>query len=367
MAYPLFCLGNPLLDIQATCDESMLKKYNLDPNGIVLVQKEDEPKYQGIYEDLQQVEHVLLAGGAAQNAARGAQYVLPADSVVYVGCVGNDKAAEQLRHACSVEGGVRTEYLVDTTEPTGRCGVVITGDERSLVTQLAAANNYKVEHLQSPEIWKLVEAAKVYYVGGFHLTVCPEAILKLAEHAAATNKIFSMNLSAPFLCHVFKKQMDQTEGYWDYLIANESEALAYAGSHGIDSDAIKQVNEALAAKLPVGAEIQTQALIDIARHIAALPKVNTKRPRVVVFTQGTGSTVVVSSDSETASTYPVRKVAAFKDSNGAGDAFAGGFLGGIVLGEDIETAVSRGQWLASLSIQELGPAYPKEKQTFVKA
>jgi hypothetical protein len=51
----------------------MLKKYNLDANGIVLVQKEEEAIYQGIYEDIQQGEHVLLAGGAAQNAARGAQ------------------------------------------------------------------------------------------------------------------------------------------------------------------------------------------------------------------------------------------------------------------------------------------------------
>ena len=143
----------------------------------------------GIYEDLITKYSVkYLAGGAAQNAARGAAYMLPANSTVYVGCVGKDAQAEQLRDAC-IREGVRTEYRVDEEQPTGRCGVVITGHHRSMVTDLAAANHYKLEHLQSPEIWSLVEGAKVYYVGGFHLTVCVPAVLALAEHAAANNKV----------------------------------------------------------------------------------------------------------------------------------------------------------------------------------
>jgi len=44
------------------------------------------------------------------------------------------------------------------------------------------------------------------------------------------------------------------------------------------------------------------------------------------------------------------------DRTGAGDAFAGGFLAGLVQGKSLETAVDMGQWLARLSIQELGPS-----------
>lgn len=58
-----------------------------------------------------------------------------------------------------------------------------------MVTDLGAANHYKLEHLKSKEIWNLVENAELYYVGGYHLTVCVPAILALAEHAAATNKV----------------------------------------------------------------------------------------------------------------------------------------------------------------------------------
>lgn len=42
-----------------------------------------------------------------------------------------------------------------------------------------------------------------------------------------------MNLSAPFLPQFFKDQLDSCAPYWDYLIGNESEALAYAKSHDL--------------------------------------------------------------------------------------------------------------------------------------
>lgn len=84
---------------------------------------------------------------------------------------------------------MHTEYRVDDVQPTGKCGVIITGHNRSMCTHLAAANEYKPEHLKQPQIWSLVEKAQVYYVGGYHLTVSVPAILAVAEEAAAKNKV----------------------------------------------------------------------------------------------------------------------------------------------------------------------------------
>ena len=39
------------------------------------------------------------------------------------------------------------------------------------------------------------------------------------------------------------------------------------------------------------------------------------------------------------------------------DAFAGGFVAGIVEGKPLEECIDMGHWLASLSIKELGPQY----------
>lgn len=115
--------------------------------------------------------------------------MLPDHSVLYIGCVGRDKYADTLKATCEA-AGVHTEYRVDDVQPTGKCGVVITGHHRTMCTHLAAANEYKVEHLKQPHIWSLVEKAKVYYVGGYHLTACVPAVLALAEEAAAKNKVW---------------------------------------------------------------------------------------------------------------------------------------------------------------------------------
>lgn len=336
--FELLCLENPLLDIQGVGDEKLLEKYGLGANDAILA----EEKHLGLYDDLiKNYKAVLIAGGAAQNTARGAQYILPPDSTVYVGCVGRDDYGKQLEGICN-KAGVKTLYRYDEETPTGRCGVVITGHNRSLCTDLAAANKYKIEHLKQPEVWKYVENAKFFYVGGYHLTVCPPAAMALAEEAAAKDKVFILNLSAPFIAQFFKDPLDQLLPYVDILIANETEAAAFAESHNIASKDIR----------------------DIAKEIVKLPKKNSKRSRTVVFTQGTDPTVSVVGDE--VKEYPVHAIGKelINDTNGAGDAFAGGFVAGIVQGKPLETAIDMGQWLAKLSIQELGPSYPEPKQTY---
>lgn len=42
--------------------------------------------------------------------------------------------------------------------------------------------------------------------------------------------------------------------------------------------------------------------------------------------------------------------------NDTSDAFAGGFCAGIVQNKSLADSMDMGQWLASLSIQELGPS-----------
>ncbi|KAI8932694.1 hypothetical protein NX059_010188 [Plenodomus lindquistii] len=342
--YELLCLENPLLDIQGVADEKLLEKYGLKANDAILA---DPEKHMDLYDDLiQNFDAKLIAGGAAQNTARGAQYILAPNSTVYIGCIGKDKYGEMLE-GIMTKAGVKTEYFYDEKTPTGRCGVVITGHNRSLCTDLAAANNYKIEHLKQDHIWKQVENAQVYYVGGYHFTVCVPAILALAEEAAAKNKPFILNLSAPFIAQFFKDPVDSVLPYVDILIGNETEAAAFAESHSYGTTDVKE----------------------IAKKIAALPKKNTQRARTVVFTQGTDPTIAVTAkegaDADVKE-VPVHAIGAEKinDTNGAGDAFAGGFVAGVVQGKDLKESIDMGQWLAKLSIQELGPSFPEPKQTY---
>jgi adenosine kinase len=211
--YVLFGIENPLLDISAVVDAALLAKYDLKANDAILASDSHKPLYKELV-DTYPVEYV--AGGAAQNTLRGAQWLLPPKSTVYVGAVGKDAEAETLRTAAAADG-LRTEYYEDDTLPTGRCGVLITDHHRSLVTDLLAANTYKIDHLKKPEIWSLVENAKYFYIGGYFLTVSPESANLIAKHAADTNKIFMMNLSAPFIPQFFKGPLDELAPYWDVV------------------------------------------------------------------------------------------------------------------------------------------------------
>lgn len=237
--------------------------------------------------------------------------------------------------------GVHVEYHVDPDHPTGRCGVVITDHHRTMCTDLAAANQYKLEHLKQPQVWALVEAANVYYVGGYHLTVCVPAAMALAEYAAASNKVFSLGLAAGFIPQFFKDPLSEILPYCDYLFANENEAKTWATTAG---------------------HPESTSIPEAAKLLAKLPKANKNRPRTVIVTQGTEPTIVaIAEDGKEPELkeYPVHSIdkSLINDTTGAGDAFAAGVLAGLVAGDDLKTTINKGQWLAKLSIQELGPSY----------
>ncbi|KAG8987077.1 adenosine kinase [Tulasnella sp. 427] len=337
--YPLFCMGNPLLDMQVR-SEDLLKKYNLKSNDAILASSEHAPIYDEIVKNH---NPTYVAGGAAQNAARAAAYVLPDNSVVYAGCVGNDELADTLRAANKREG-VASAYQVTTEENTGACAVILTGHDRSLVTTLRAAEKFNKSHLSSPEILPLVDGAKFYYVGGFFLTHGIESALEVAQKAANSGKVFALNLSAPFIPQFFKVQLEQVLPYVDILFGNESEAESWATANGLSNP----------TDLP-----------SVALALAKLSKSNASRPRIVVLTSGAEATVVATSDSEQTKTYPVNKLSdeQIVDTNGAGDAFAGGFMGAYVLGKSVDECVEVGHKLGAMCVGQIGPqlAWPKQQ------
>ncbi|QRV96693.1 PfkB family carbohydrate kinase [Ceratobasidium sp. AG-Ba] len=340
-SYSLFCMGNPLLDMQVTNGESLLEKYKLKANDAILAGPEHMPIYDDIYKNH---KITYVAGGAAQNAARAAAYVLPPKSVVYTGCVGSDALADQLRAANERED-VASAYQVKEGDETGACAVVLTGHDRSLVTTLRAAEKFEESHLSSPEVAPLIDGAKMIYVGGFFLTHGVKSALALAKKASETGKTFALNLSAPFICQFFGAQLQQILPYVDLLIGNESEAAAWAGANGLPTDA---------------------PLSTIAKTLANLPQANPAHPRTVVITSGADSTVVAKSGEESEpKVYPVAALpsSAIVDTNGAGDMFAGGFLGATLLGKTVDEAVEVGHKLGAMCVGQIGPQlrFPKEK------
>ncbi|EAY86759.1 hypothetical protein OsI_08139 [Oryza sativa Indica Group] len=309
----LLGMGNPLLDISAVVDDAFLTKYDVKLNNAILA----EEKHLPMYDELASKGNVeYIAGGATQNSIRVAQWMLQTPGATsYMGCIGKDKFGEEMKKNAQA-AGVTAHYYEDEAAPTGTCAVCVVGGERSLVANLSAANCYKSEHLKKPENWALVEKAKYIYIAGFFLTVSPDSIQLVAEHAAANNKVFLMNLSAPFICEFFR-------------------------------DAPGEV-------------LATENVEEIALKISQLPLASGKQKRIAVITQG-ADPVVVAEDGQV-KTFPVILLPKEKlvDTNGAGDAFVGGFLSQLVQQKSIEDSVKAGCYAANVIIQRSGCTYPEK-------
>ncbi|KAL7092079.1 hypothetical protein ACP275_12G143500 [Erythranthe tilingii] len=330
----LLGMGNPLLDISAVVDQEFLDKYDIKLNNAILA----EDKHLPMYDDMSSKYTVeYIAGGATQNSIRVAQWMLQKPGATsYMGSIGKDKFGEEMKKNAK-QAGVNVHYYEDES-PTGTCGVCVVGGERSLVANLSAANCYKPDHLKKPENWALVEKAKYYYIAGFFLTVSPESIMLVAEHASANNKVFSTNLSAPFICEFFKDVQDKVFPYMDYVFGNETEARAFSKVHGWETENVEE----------------------IALKISQLPKASGTHKRITVITQG-ADPVVVAEDGKV-KLLPVIPLPKEKlvDTNGAGDAFVGGFLSQLVLEKPIEECVRAGCYAANVIIQRSGCTYPEK-------
>jgi len=328
----LLGMGNPLLDISATVDPKLLEKHNLKSNDAILT--EDEAIFNDLVKDYS-VDYI--AGGATQNSIRVAQWILgQRNATAYFGCVGQDEYAKTLESKAK-EAGVNVQYEISTAHPTGRCAVLITGQDRSLVTKLDAANHFSVGHLDDAKNWKVVQQAKAVYSAGFFLTVSVESMLKVGKYCAANNRTYCLNLSAPFLIQFFKDQMMSVMPFADIVFGNETEAATYADTFNLGTTDVKK----------------------IALAISMLPKENGSRGRIVIITQGSDPVVCVQNGE--VFEFPAEKLTDDKivDTNGAGDAFVGGFLAQYVQGNSLPVAVKCGIWAATHIIQRSGCTVPE--------
>jgi len=327
-------MGNPLLDISAEVDMALVEKYGLKMADAILAEDQHQP----LFAEMAALPNVqYVAGGATQNTIRVSQWMLQkAGATAYMGCIGKDAFGDKMKEA-TAKDGVLTPYMIDETEATGTCAVLVNGIERSLCTNLKAANNFKVAHLDVPANKALVESAKIIYSSGFFVTVSPESMERACQTAAKQGNTYCLNLAAPFIMQVppFKQVLVKTMPYVDFLFGNETEAQTWADTEGWE----------------------TTDISFIATRLSLIPTLKSK-PRTVVITQGCDDTIVCVNGIVTR--YPVIVLPKEKlvDTNGAGDSYVGGFLAALSEGLPMAKCCAAGAYAASVIVQHSGCAYP---------
>ncbi|TDH70397.1 hypothetical protein CCR75_000354 [Bremia lactucae] len=327
-------LGNPLLDILVDVTPEFLNKYGLKLNNAILADESHVP----MFEELQTLKPAFVAGGATQNSIRVAQWMLNKHNktaTAFFGAVGKDEHGAKLME-CAKGDGVNVSYLEHANIKTGTCAVCVHESERSLIADLSAANHFHHDHLAKPESQEIIHKGQFFYSAGFHLTVSPTAVITLAKHASENNKTFLLNLAAPFIVEIFKDPLMSVIPYADFVFANESEALA------------------LGKVLDWGTDIKKIAL-----KTAQLEKISGSRCRTVVFTQGADATIVVHQGRVHTYDVPRMETSSIVDTNGAGDAFVGGFISRLALDLPLEQCVRAGHWAAQVVLTRSGCTFPE--------
>ena len=299
---------------------------------------------------------VLLCpqGGATLNSIRVAQWILSGmekgEATTYVGCIGKGDEFGAKMKAQLATDKVKALFMETDEKPTGTCAVLVKDGERSLIANLAAAEKYSIAHFKTPEVLAAARQAEIFYMAGFPLTHEGGAatVKVICQHALDNKKTCCMNVSAPFLCMVppFFAALCEALTYCAYVFCNESEAAEFAKAKGW--------GEGL-------------AIPEIAKKMAAMES-EARYGLIAVVTQGADKTIVahpplpgveqqVNEYDVMANPWELTKEK-IKDTNGAGDAFVGGFLSQLALGSPEAMCVRIGHFAAGAIIQQSGCTCP---------
>ena len=308
-------LGNALVDIVIQLEsDDQLKALELPKGSMQLV---DLDRAQRILDYFKNSPKTLASGGSVANTLNGIANL--GGHASFVGCVGADEYGDFFK-TDMLENGIKPALFTGTVG-TGTAITLMSPDsERTFATYLGSAIELSANHL-SPKIF---EGYDYFHIEGYlvqNYDLIRTAIL-LAKQAGcrvsldlASYNVVEENL--PFLTELL-------ENYVDILFANEEEARAFCG---------KPAEEALGY---------------FAKHTEyAVVKIGKK-----------GSLIQHNNHIEHIDTPSNIKAI---DTNGAGDAYAAGFLYGLMVGLDLKSCGILGARLAGEVVQVVGPKLSKNE------
>lgn len=306
-------IGNALVDILIRLeDDRLLDQFGLPKGSMTLV---DASLSQTMLNATAGLKRTIETGGSAANTIRAiAQLNGPAG---FIGKICDDEMGRFFK--AEFEKFSVTTHLLYNSTSTGKAVALISPDsERTFGTYLGAASEMVAEEL-SPAIFDGYDYLHIegYLVFNHSLI---EGVLKLAKASGlkvsidmASFNVVEANLD--FLKYLVRE-------YVDVVFANEEEAKAYTGLDPIDA----------------------------VRKIAG-------ECGIAVVKIGREGSLIQSGDTFVKVGTPLVKS---RDTTGAGDVYAAGFLYGLANGFSLADCGKLGSLLASKVIQVLGAKIPAQ-------
>jgi len=300
-------IGNALVDVITIMpDDSVLKKFGFPRGSMQLV---DDVKSKIIKNGTSSYTRTLASGGSAANTVHG--LAMLKTNAGFIGSVGNDETGDFFEKDMK-NAGVRT-ILLRRSSVTGTAVALISPDsERTFATHLGAALELGSDDLKM----EYFKPYNILYLEGY-LINNRSLVEKACKLAKENNMEIALDLASFNVVEAKLNDFKDVIGkYVDIVFANEEEARAYTG-----------LSPELALK-----QIGNQC-------------------RIAVVKAGKGGSMIMRGEE-------IIKVGSFpvisKDTTGAGDLYAAGFLYGYANDLPLEKCGVIGSLLAGKVIEIMG-------------
>ncbi len=312
--FELAGVGSPIVDLTAQVPDSFLAHVSGEKGGMVLV---DDAEMARILSKLATPPSLSSGGSAANTAFNAARLGL---RTTFVGKLGNDALARAYVERFTA-AGVDASRFKHGTVANARCLAMVTPDaQRTMRTNLGAAMTLSPAEV-SPADFKGVSHAHIEGYLVFNEALC-DAVLAAARAAGCT---ISLDLSSFEVVNAKRDWMFRQFGHGiDVVFANEDEirALYPEKKGGFESLARELATHDVVAAVKMGRDGAWIGKGDEIHRIA-----------------------------------PVH-IHDVIDTNGAGDAWAAGFLFGYIRGRPLGECGAMASVMGAETVRHLGPLIP---------
>jgi sugar/nucleoside kinase (ribokinase family) len=310
MTKKIWGIGNAIVDILCKVDDKFLQEHNLVKGSMSLIDKTTAEKLSKL-----KPEKITSGGSVGNTIAALAQLGCAAGFIGKVGC--DDFGAKFI----SEIEKTGAEFFSDSSHEntSAKSFILVTPDaQRTMCTFLGCASEVGENDISE----KALESMSILYLEGY-LWDAPNTILALKKAINLAKKNgakIAFSLSDAF-CVTRHKQdfLNLIENDLDILFANEREAHELLGNDNFAEFFLENKN-----------------LIAVVTH---------SEKGCSVFKNGNSFDL------------PAEKIKKLVDTTGAGDAFAAGFLHGLVNNYDLKKSAQSGNMLAAKIIQKFGARF----------
>lgn len=306
-------IGNALVDIVTSLkDDALLGRFNLPKGSMTLVDRETSNL---MNLETAALEKTMASGGSAANTIHGLSNLGIETS--FIGKIGQDDIGDFFMK--DMKNAKITPVLYQSFNDTGRVMAYVSPDsERTMATYLGAAVELSPEDI-APNIFT---GFNYLYIEGYLISNL-ELVIKSIRLAMAGGLKVCIDLASYNIVEQYRDVLlNDVLIYVDIIFANEEEARALTGLP--PNEAVDKISEMC---------------------------------EIAVVKSGPDGSVIKSHNEKVE--VPALRVES-RDTTGAGDIYAAGFLYGQSKGLGLEKAGRIGTLLASEVIQIMGPKLEKE-------